>query len=292
MNNSQIFESMGVINITPNSFSDGGKHTSSSTVLNEIQLMKKYGCKIFDFGAESTAPFNEGIDSNLEIERFKKYFLPILDSIPKDSKISIDTYKIETMRKLLESGLERYNVIFNDVSGSLDIELKELLHDYPNVIYVYSHNLCSSRAATQEHIKFKSNKYGNKFYQEVLSYFKEAETWFLENNINNQVWFDPCFGFSKDYQQNLDLIVETPNLIQEFGTNMQWLLGISKKSFLRKLINGDEEQTEQVERSEVAHSLILDRWVSQIPPDYQVVIRMHDVSLISAVKRCKEMFET
>lgn len=292
MNNSQIFESMGVINITPNSFSDGGKHTSSLTVLDEIQLMQKYECNIFDFGAESTAPFNEGVTSQEELERFEKYLYPVIDSIPDNVLFSIDTYKIETMRHLLQGKLKKHKVIFNDVSGSLDIELKEFLHNHPEVIYVYSHNLCSDRTFTPEHIKFKSNKYNNDFYQEVLSYFKDAENWFFENDIKNQVWFDPCYGFSKGYQQNLSLIVDTPKLIQSFSKNRKWLLGISKKSFLRQLVGNDEDKQVQMIKAEQAHSLILNKWASHIPPEFQVVIRLHDVSLISTVKRCKEMFES
>jgi dihydropteroate synthase len=293
MDSLNSFQSMGVLNLTPDSFSDGGKYASSSSVLKQIEKMKKDGCRIFDFGAESTAPFNKLVSLEHELKRFEQFFFPILDSLHENDVISIDTYKVEVMESLMSSGkLDQYQVIFNDVSGALDSKLEEFLLKNPNVHYVFSHNLSPGRDQTQDHMNYVSSHYGHDLMNELIDYFEGGLEWFRAKGIGNTILFDPCFGFSKDYQQNLDLLQFIPDLIKGHGLDRTWLLGISKKSFLRKLVGEKMTREEQFRRAEQAHVTILTSWMQLVPKENQIVIRLHDISLFQSVKRCKFLYES
>jgi len=287
------FHSMGVLNLTPNSFSDGGKLRDIKDVMSQIISMQNEDCSILDFGAESTAPFNEAVSVDEEMERLENLLYPSLDHIQPDTWISIDTYKVDIMNSLLESGkLNGRKIVFNDVSGSLDDSLEELLLKYPDVVYVYSHNLAPIRTETQNHMEYLSSHYGVDLTRHIEDYFDQAKAWFSAKGIQNQLWFDPCFGFSKDYQQNLDLIQSIPKIINQSGPGQTWLLGISKKSFLRQLCSEGLTKEEQFRRSEQAHASILTSWMRTMDSQNQVVIRLHDISLFQSVNQCKFMFES
>lgn len=287
------FHSMGVLNLTPNSFSDGGKLSSLDDVKKQIHTLQTEGCSILDFGAESTAPFNKAVTLEEELDRLESLLYPCLASINPETWISIDTYKTKVMNSLMESGrLKGRKVIFNDVSGSLDDSLEEFLLKYPEVIYVYSHNLSPTRTQTQNHMDFSNTLYGEDLTHHLEQYFDEAKSWFLAKGIQNPLWLDPCFGFSKDYQQNLDLLQFIPRIINQSGPGQTWLLGISKKSFLRQLTAEGLSREEQFQRAEQAHASILTSWMRVVDSQNQVVIRLHDISLFQSVKRCKFMFES
>jgi dihydropteroate synthase len=186
---------------------------------------------------------------------------------------------------------DQNQVIFNDVSGALDSDLERLLLKYPNIIYVFSHNRAPSRFQTQEHMKYISPNYDEDLLSEFNEYFEKGKEWFKSKGIKNPVWFDPCFGFSKDYQQNLDLLKLLPQLIKTHSPERIWLLGISKKSFLRKLVADNLARDEQIRRAEQAHSAILASWMRSISKRNQLVIRVHDLSLFQSVNRCNFLYE-
>jgi dihydropteroate synthase len=289
----ESFQSMGVLNLTPDSFSDGGKLSSVDLVSQQIQKMRTDNCKLFDFGAESTAPFNKAVSFEDEMKRFEELLYPILNDLEPDEGLSIDTYKVEVMEKLMNSGkLDHKQVVFNDVSGALDSKLEDFLLRNPHITYVYSHNLAPDRKSTQHHMDYLCPYYGFELKKHLVEYFEEAKNWFEGKGIENTVWFDPCFGFSKDYQQNLDLISLIPSLIEDLGPGQTWLLGISKKSFLRQLSAPDLTREEQFKRSEQAHAAILTFWQHSVTLQNQIVIRLHDISLFQSVKRCKFLYES
>ncbi len=259
---------MGVINITPNSFSDGGKFTDLSSIQAQINLFRKYNCKYFDFGAESSAPFNKAISREEELERLRPLFELIREGEFKENEtLSFDTYKTETFREAIslirDLGL-RNKVIFNDVSGSLDRELFSLMNEF-EFDYVYSHCLVPSRAETLKHMSFLSEKV------ELCDYFERARKEFSKHGLLERVIFDPCFGFSKTAEQNLELI---ENIESWIGSGDRWLLGISRKSFLRGLSICDKKD-EQFLFSELLHSQILVNWMNKLQ-ESEVLIRLHD----------------
>lgn len=281
------------MNITPDSFSDGGKINSSETVSRQIDHFRAEGCRIFDIGAESTAPASEPIGDDEEWSRIEKLLLPQLGLFQEGDMISLDTYKTQTMRKFLSvTGLNPKRVIFNDVSGKLDGKLSALLEEYPDLLYVYSHNLAPSRGETSHHMNFLSPKQGDEFLLEIKNHFLEGSEWFDKRNHLKNVLFDPCFGFSKNYSQNLDLIRGVPSLVENLKPGAGWLLGISRKSFLSKLMERPmSEPQKNFAGQEYAQAAVLTRWSTLIPPHNQIVIRLHDPIVFSAVKRCKNLFE-
>lgn len=260
---------MGVINITPNSFSDGGKNLAPETILLNCQKMAKLGASCFDLGAESTAPFNDKVSLELELGRFKENLFPVLGDILKLKRtISIDTYKPAVFSALAEEIYRidsKTNLIWNDVSGSVDPSLKETLKEYPDCTYVLSHNLAPRRELTSDHMDYLEEEL------DLRSFF---ESRLAKLAFHQKILLDPCFGFSKDFNQNWELILKLPELVASFENG--WVLGLSKKSFLRSA--GQKLTDERAIFTEILHLGILLNWQENLPlnPYY---LRVHDVAL-------------
>jgi len=136
--NSQ-FQFMQVINITPDSFSDGGKYNSDVGLKKRIEEAISWDTPYLDIGAQSTAPMNAPIDESDELDRFETYLLPVLINklIPSSTCLSIDTYRplvFEKVYKWIKEYLPHNQIIFNDVSGVLDQELIDLMKKYPAIL--------------------------------------------------------------------------------------------------------------------------------------------------------------
>jgi len=270
---------MGVINITPDSFSDGGKYTSLDSIKNQIDHFRKYNCKCFDFGAESTAPFNSAITESEEQSRLEPLFdLIKANEFKNDEILSFDTYKLSTFRKIISLIRDlghKNRIIFNDVSGFLEEDLFSLMNEY-EFDYVYSHSLVPSREKASDHMDYLSDEV------DLASYFLEARAEFDKRNVLDRVIFDPCFGFSKTANQNLDLIEKTGEWIEVAD---KWLLGISRKSFLRAL-SPSEDKEEQVFFSELIHGQVVGNWMLNIH-DKDIFIRVHNPSVFLSAQFVK-----
>jgi len=217
---------LGVINLTPNSFSDGGEISSSSELLKKLK--SSTAIDFFDFGAESTAPMNQAINEDQEWSRFKP-FLDLLKTL--NHPLSFDTYHVETIERLSYEFKDfSYPIIWNDVSGKWSSEVDRFLAQSVRHFYVYSHNLAPSRDLTGSHMKFLSSKNGDDFIQEMSDFFLSKK--------HDRVFFDPCFGFSKSYEQNWSLFDSFAKLLDLVEHN-NWMIGISRKSFLRKKLGLD-----------------------------------------------------
>ncbi len=218
---------MRILNITPDSFSDGGFFNQQKN-LQEALLNKTGLFSILDFGAESTAPMNQGITDKEELDRFKSVGLFELD-FPQEIVLSFDTYKpqvfFEIYEKLRSKGVQN-EIWWNDVSGVVDEEVKRFLVKTQKTKYVFCHNLISSREKTSEHMNAVNDELT---IEDIFSYFVEGERSFSKNK--DRVIFDPCFGFAKNRQQNIDLLNNLPLLMDKI--DFLWLIGISRKSFLR-----------------------------------------------------------
>ncbi len=217
------FKRMGVINITPNSFSDANQFTNLTAFEN--RLLTFGPIEALDVGAESTAPMNEAISWRQEWERFE-FILPLLETY--EGTLSIDTYHPETMFEFVKRKKDKKlkaNLIWNDVSGKFDEAVREFLETDTDFKYVYCHNLAPSREKTIEHMKRISSLEGDEFLKELSEFFAPYRM--------PQVILDPCLGFSKSYEQNW-LIINEFEKLQRLTNHHQWLLGFSRKSFLRK----------------------------------------------------------
>ncbi len=260
---------MGVINITPDSFSDGGQNLTPQKVLSNCLKMTKLGVDCFDFGAESTAPFNEKISIDSELNRFEENLFPVLEEILHLNKtISIDTYKPEIFREVASRVYKinsKAQLIWNDVSGSVDDSLKETLKEYPRCTYVLSHNLAPSRFLTSDHMNYLEEDL------DLKSFFERGVQ---SLSFHQEVFLDPCFGFSKTFDQNWELIQKLPDLVKSFDKG--WVLGVSKKSFLKSVAK--KVASPGPKMTELLHLGILLNWQENLPinPYY---LRVHDVAL-------------
>ncbi|EQC44178.1 dihydropteroate synthase [Bacteriovorax sp. Seq25_V] len=273
---------MGVINLTPNSFSDGGEHLSGQVVADKIKSFTAYENHIIDIGVESTAPFNDSISFKEEVSRLDEFFFPRLLEFKKlgVQTFSFDTYKHETMTYILEklSGSESdFKIIWNDVSGVIDQELVSILNKYPEIEIVISHNLAGKRAFSGEHMDYVDESLTT---ASVISFFKKRVDKLVESGIEpGRVWCDPCFGFSKTQEQNYLLLDEILTLTEFYP---KWLIGISRKSFLQKLVPGFEQMTkdQRIIGSEVFHQNYLANIVNTLESK-EIIFRVHDPKSLS-----------
>ncbi|WP_216831221.1 dihydropteroate synthase [Alkalihalobacterium elongatum] len=206
---------MGILNATPDSFSDGGQFNEVETALYHAKEMIKDGAKIIDIGGESTRPGAEKVEQGEELKRV----LPIISAIAEevDVPISIDTYKSEVARQAIEAGAS----IINDVWGAkADPMMAEVAASY-DVPIILMHNRT------------------NKNYTNLLEDMKRD----LEESINichragvsdDQIILDPGIGFAKTYENNLEVMRRLDEIV-DLGYPV--LLGTSRKSFIAKALD-------------------------------------------------------
>lgn len=219
------------MNITPDSFSDGGEVLGRDSFLMKLSSMGELD--ILDIGAESTAPLNGPISWEEEWGRWQMV-LPLLRNF--SFSVSADTYHPETIFSLLKFWRDqklKVLLIWNDVSGKFDGPVREFISQGENFHYVFCHNRAPSRELSGEHMNFVQE---GSLLEELRDYFS--------SHIHPRVIFDPCLGFSKTYEQNW-WILDNFKALQELIPHNRWLLGFSRKSFLRKklgIIEMDKER--------------------------------------------------
>jgi dihydropteroate synthase len=220
------YQAMGVLNVTPNSFSDGALYTNEDALITQFNHLNSF-CEIIDIGAESTAPMNNAIDAGEELARFEESFECLIHQAPPKA-ISLDTYKPEVFYEVylwLKKYWPKTKVIWNDVSGKVDDECLSLLKECPDISYVLCHNLAPQRHLTNSHMDYTLGQFN--IMPEVIEYFKERV-----HSIENHLILDLCFGFSKSREQNYRLLSHLHHFLNEFS-DYEHLIGISRKSFLR-----------------------------------------------------------
>jgi dihydropteroate synthase len=272
---------LGVINITPNSFSDGGKHLNYIELKQTIQNFKSFKNLIIDLGFESTAPMNQAITLQDERDRMN-YFFDFLRIYPeiKFDTISIDTYKLDNFVYFYHE-IKKLNpeikVILNDVSGVLDAALEKVLTELTDVDYIFTATRILDRSLVLDHMKFLQPTHKD-IISEILARFIFAAKWFTEKKMLSRVILDPGFGFSKTYEENWALINQFDILVLkllEHKIDLPWVIGISKKSFLRKKI----EMENKMNVEELHQKLIL-KFMSDT--NNMIYFRVHDPNIIPA----------
>lgn len=240
------YKSLGVINRTPNSFSDKGQSLNQDHFELQLKEILADESVIPDFGFESTAPMNAAITLDLEIERFREFLDSARDFSFKDRLISFDTYRPQSflmMTEMFEGLYPGVGFIFNDVSGVLDEALKNTLLKFKekNFYYIYTFSHIPSRQDVQEHMKYLDEN--EDVIQAVAESFIHAHSWFKEIGMEGKLILDPGFGFSKTYEQNWQLInrySEVESVLIAHEIYNPHLLGLSKKSFLKKALESDD----------------------------------------------------
>ncbi len=212
---------MGILNITPDSFFDGGKYNEEDKWLQHTRQMLEQGAAIIDIGAYSTRPGAKDIPANEEAERLIKAVLSVRKHFP-DALISVDTFRASVAEQAVKAGAN----IINDISGgTMDDAMFETVARL-DVPYVLMHILGTPQTMQQ-----------NPVYTDVV---KEVYA-FLENGLNKlkglgftKVILDPGFGFGKTVEHNYRLMKNMEKL-QEL--NCPVLAGVSRKSMINKLLN-------------------------------------------------------
>ncbi len=214
---------MGVINLTPDSFSDGGDLNSSKKILDQVNHFLCNGVDVIDLGAQSTRPGAEEVGSNIEIKRLIPYLKLIKSEYP-DVLISIDTFNSEVAYEALLNGANW----INDVTGGRrDKEMLDVVSNF-NCPFVITHSRGNSQNMN------KLSKYDNLLSEVKLSLetlIKNA----LEKNISKEnIIVDPGIGFSKNINQNLE-ILRNLNVFKNF--DLPILIGASRKRFIGEILN-------------------------------------------------------
>lgn len=219
---------MGILNVTPDSFSDGGEYNTIETAMKHYNEMIKQGADIIDIGGESTRPYSNKISPEEEIKRV----IPVIKEIRKYDKntiISIDTRNAKTAREAICSGAD----IINDVSAmEWDNEMLPLVKEIKCPVIL---NHSSAAPDTMQ-----DNTQYTDVVDEIYDYFQKKLNIVYENGIEkSQVIIDPGIGFGKTTQQNYEIIKR----IQEFKTlGSPILVGHSRKNFLKETILSDNRE--------------------------------------------------
>lgn len=219
---------MGVLNITEDSFYDGGRYLSVEKAVEHAFKMKEEGANIIDIGAESARPFSDGVETEVE----KKRISTILNELKKsnfDLPISIDTRKSEAAECAIDLGAE----IINDISGGKDDpEILNVVAKYKKYIILM-------------HIKgTPKNMQVNPVYEDVVKEVKSSLQKSVEKAIESgiekeKIIIDPGIGFGKNTQDNLKLI---KNIDKFVSTKYPVLLGVSRKSLIGNITNAKVEE--------------------------------------------------
>ena len=209
---------MGIINMTPDSFFDGGKYNSCEKALTKIENMLDQGASIIDIGGCSTRPGSESISISEEWIRIEKIIKQSIKFFPKII-ISVDTFRSDIAKRALIEGAS----IINDISGgSYDSNMYKVVSNF-KAPYVLMH-----LRGIPKNMMEKTN-YENLMI-ELLKYFSKKIKRLKKFGINDVI-LDPGFGFAKDYNQNYE-ILKNLSLLKKF--NLPILVGLSRKLFVKK----------------------------------------------------------
>ncbi|MFM1796237.1 MAG: dihydropteroate synthase [Actinomycetota bacterium] len=211
---------MGILNVTPDSFADGGKHFSIPDALNRADEMIAEGVDIIDVGGESTKPGAERVSEAEELERV----IPVLtELVKKDVAVSIDTTRANVARQAIKHGVH----YVNDVSGGLaDPKMYQVIAENPEVQYIIMHWRAHSKNM-QDMAEYKD------VVKEVKEELEARIDSAIEAGVNpEQIIIDPGLGFSKLAEHNWELL---KNLDRIALLGYPMLIGASRKRFLGEL---------------------------------------------------------
>jgi dihydropteroate synthase len=251
---------MGVINLTPDSFSDGGELNSSKKVLDQVNHFLSSGVDVIDLGAQSTRPGAEEVGSITEIKRLIPYLKLIKSEFP-EILISIDTFNSEVAHEALINGANW----INDVTGGRrDKEILDVVSKF-NCPFVITHSRGNSKNMNE------LSKYEN-VLSEVMSSLETLVKNALEKNISeDNIIIDPGIGFSKDMNQNLE-ILKNLNVLKKLSLPI--LIGASRKRFIGEILN----ETNPKERD--IGTLAISCLCSHLNID---IVRVHNVKMNSQI---------
>lgn len=251
---------MGVLNVTPDSFSDGGKYLNHDAAVERGRQMIAEGADIIDIGGESTRPFADKITPEEEISRI----IPVIKTLSSttDAVISTDTTNAETAEAALKNGAS----VINDISSfTFDKKIAKIIADYKSEVILM-------------HIKGNpSNMQKNPSYenvcQEVTEFLQQRIAFAVENSIlPEKIYIDPGIGFGKRLEDNLALLNNLDKICQDVQYPM--LIGTSRKSFIGS-ITGEENPEKRIWGTAASVAVAVMKGAR--------IVRVHDVKQMKEV---------
>lgn len=253
---------MGILNITPNSFFDGGRYSSENEILAKVEKMLDEGATFIDIGAYSSKPSAEFVSEEEELNRIVSVVQLLVKHFP-DILLSIDTFRSKVASTCIENGA----AIINDISaGNLDDKMLEVIAQY-KVPYIMMH----MRGTPQTMQKL--TEYDD-IVKEMLFYFSEKISQARSLGINDLI-IDPGFGFAKTIAQNYE-VMQKLELFQNL--ELPLLIGISRKSMIHKSLEISAD--EALNGTTFLNTIALTKGVP--------ILRVHDVK--EAVE-CVKLYE-
>jgi dihydropteroate synthase len=246
---------MAILNVTPDSFSDGGNFFSIDDAVKQAEKFIAEGADILDIGGESTRPKSSRVSADEEIRRV----VPVIEKIAKnfDIPISVDTSKAEVAESAVNSGAE----IVNDISGlRFDERVAEVAAKYKTGLILMHSRGDFETMHEQKPVEDISSEVSRGFRTSI----RKSESYGVKKE---NVALDVGIGFSKTFEQNLELIAKLNMLCQEFS-GFPILVGASRKSFVGKIL-GDAPTSERLHGSLTNAAIAV--W------NCANIVRVHDV---------------
>ncbi len=253
---------MGILNVTPNSFFDGGKYKNEEEIISQVDKMLSEDATFIDIGAYSSKPSAEFVTETEEIERIVPVIELILKHFP-DALLSIDTFRAEVAKASIQNGA----AIINDIAaGELDDKMFDVIAKY-NVPYIMMH--MRGNPQTMQTL----TEYDD-IVKEMLFYFSEKVKKSRSLGINDLI-VDPGFGFAKTTDQNYEVLqkMELFNLLE-----LPVLAGVSRKSMIYKTLGNSAQ--EALNGTTVINTIALTKGAK--------ILRVHDVK---EAMECVTLFE-
>jgi dihydropteroate synthase len=255
---------MGILNITPNSFYDGGKYSLEKNAIAQVEKMLNEGATFIDIGAYSSKPNAEFVSQEEELIRIIPLVKAILKAFP-EALLSIDTFRSSVAQECLNNGA----ALINDISaGNLDEKMMEVISKY-NVPYIMMH-----LRGTPQTMQSQTN-YEN-LIKEMITYFSDKVNKARSLGINDLI-IDPGFGFAKTTDQNYEIL---SNLELFKVLELPILAGVSRKSMIYKPLG--VTTNDALNGTTVLNTIAISKGAT--------IIRVHDVKeALECVKLCEKL---
>jgi len=243
---------MGILNITTDSFYDGGKFITKDKIEKQIKKIEQEGAKIIDIGASSSRPGSIPVSEKTELDRLIPT-IEIVKKITPNLKISIDTFRSKVARECIKNGAD----IINDISaGEFDKDMFGTIAEL-NVPYIMMHMKGDS-------LTMQNNPVYENIISEITSFFEE-KVHKLKSMGFNKIIIDPGLGFGKSIEHNYEIL---KNLSDFNKLNLPILVGASRKSMIYTLLN--VSATEALNGTTVVNTISLINGAK--------ILRVHDVN--------------
>jgi dihydropteroate synthase len=257
----------GILNVTPDSFHDGGRYNDLKSALTRARIMIEDGADIIDIGGESTRPDSSYVSADEEMLRV----IPVIKELSKEThiQISIDTYKAEVAEEAIKAGAQ----IINDISGfQADDEMARVAAENNTPIIIM-------------HIKghphdFPKDPVYDNLIPEIISFFERRIEYAVKSGIaHNNIIIDPGIGFGKRPEHNIAILRQ----LNDFKClNLPIMIGTSRKSFISKVLELSDEQNLPKSDSILAGTLVT-LIIAVI--NGANIVRVHDVrETVQAIK--------